>query len=379
MYNGTAETSTASVAVAATATAAENGATIDISPASPVDLTAGEKTLITITVTAEDGTTTSEYTVNVYRQRAELSEDATLSTLSVSGGAISPAFTSDRMEYNARVGSDVEKVTLDYTPTDNMGGVSSEVSATESDGSTECVGGGTTTCDVDGMEVTLDGSGSKTIISLVVTPESGEEGDAETYMITVYRERRNLETEARLSASGFTITDAVPADTDDVGTWNLIDDPNLDVGYRVRSVVVTATPMDSAGGAVATITTPPDKDPTTAMHEIELTAGAETMIMVEVQAEDPAAPTRTYTASVYRQNLIRSDDATLSSLMLSGVALMYKGRQRHGYDGLHVRCYGLHGEFGVGRDHPNRDGKPSWRTERTHRYLWHWRHRGYDG
>ena len=96
------------------------------------------------------------------------------------------------------------------------------------------------------------------------------------------------------------------------------------MGYRVRTVVVTATPMDSAGGAVATITAPPDKDPTTADHEIDLTAGAETVITVVVQAEDPAAPTQTYTASVYRQNLTRSDDATLSSLMLSGVTLMYK-------------------------------------------------------
>ena len=47
----------------------ENGATVDIDPASPVDLTAGETTPITITVTAEDGATTSEYMVNVYRQR----------------------------------------------------------------------------------------------------------------------------------------------------------------------------------------------------------------------------------------------------------------------------------------------------------------------
>ena len=30
---------------------------------------------------------------------------------------------SDRMDYNARVGSDVDKVTVSYTPTDNAGGV----------------------------------------------------------------------------------------------------------------------------------------------------------------------------------------------------------------------------------------------------------------
>ena len=72
------------------ATAEDNGATVDIDPASPVELTGGATTLITITVTAEDGATTSEYMVNVYRQREELSEDATLSALSVSDGALSP-------------------------------------------------------------------------------------------------------------------------------------------------------------------------------------------------------------------------------------------------------------------------------------------------
>ena len=297
-----------------------NGATVDIDPASPVDLTAGMTTTITITVTAEDGATTSEYIVNVYRQREELSEEATLSALNVSGGDLSPTFMSDRMDYKARVGSDVDKVTVSYTPTDNAGGVSVEVSATENDGTTCDT---TTTCDVDGMEVTLDGSGSQTIISLLVTPEAGADADPETYMVTVYRERRNLEPEAGLSA--LTITDINPADpAADPESWELIPNPGQDVGYRVRSVVVTATPMDSAGGAVATITAPPDNDPTTADHEIVLTAGAETVITVVVQAEDPAAPTQTYTASVYRQNLTRSDDATLSSLMLSGVTLMYK-------------------------------------------------------
>ena len=275
MYNATAENSTGSVTVDATATAEANGATFAIDPESPVDLTAGMTTTITITVTAEDGATTSEYMVDVYRQRVELSEDATLSALSLSDGDPSPAFMSDRMEYDARVGSDVDKVTVSYTPTDNMGGVSVEVSATERNGMTEC--NGDNTCAVAGMEITLDGSGSETIISVEVTPESGDD-DIETYMVTVYRERRNLETEARLSA--FTITDDNPATDAPTQPLDLLDDPNRDrdVGYRVRSVLVTVTPMDSAGGAVATITAPPDNDPTTALYEINLTAGAETII-----------------------------------------------------------------------------------------------------
>ena len=45
--------------------------------------------------------------------------------------------------------------------------------------------------------------------------------------------------------------------------------------------------------------------------------------MVRVMPEDPAAQSKTYTANVYRKNVpgSESDDATLSSLMLSGGVL----------------------------------------------------------
>ena len=295
----------ASVTIVATPTRAARGATVDIDPDSPVDLTAGEKTSITITVTAEDGTTTDEHMVYVYRKRVESSEDATLSALSLSDGDLSPTFGSDRMEYDARVGSDVDKVTVFYTPADNAGGAMVAVTkATVEDAAIACPTIGV------GDEVGLGDRGTEIIINVCVTPEAGDGADnIENYAITVYRERRNLETDATLSASGFSIMDAsgAPIDVGSEGTCaaaagevpitcNLRDDANPDVGYRVRTVTVVATPTDSAGGAVATITAPPDKDPTTADHEIELTAGAETVITVVVQAEDPAAPTQTYTA-----------------------------------------------------------------------------------
>ena len=348
-FSAEAANDTTHVTVTAVPTADENGATAEISPddadtseegtGHQVALTAGMKTPITITVTAEDGTTTKTYMVDVYRQRLDLSEDATLSALSLSDGMLEPAFRSDRTEYDAKVGSDVSEVTVSHTPTDNMGGVSAEVSATEGDGTTDC--DGSATCDVEVMEVTLGGPGSETIISVAVTPENGAAADVETYMITVYRERRNLETintltEFRIidaNPSGDTYTDGIApngtvdhdndVNTDARNYWDVLesDDADRDVGYRVRTVIVSANPSDTAGGAVARITAPPDKDPTTAAHEIELMAGAETMITVVVMAEDPAAPPRTYTASVYRQNLSPSDDATLSSLMLSGVVL----------------------------------------------------------
>ena len=293
------------------------GATVEISPASPVDLTAGMATTITITVTAEDGVTTDEYTVNVYRKRADESDDATLSALSLSDGTLSPDFMSDRMEYTARVGNDVDKVTVSYTPTDNAGSVTVNVSITADDPTNGCA-------DDAGDEVDLT-AGSNTIISLCVTPEAGASPAAnlEVYQITVYRMRSNPSPETDLTT--FEITDASSAptttkfgtDTVAAGALTLSDGDAPDVGYRVRSVTVNA---DADVGAAVEIM-PEDSDNGMMGHQIVLAAGEETMISVTVTPEDPAADPRTYTANVYRQNVNLSDDATLSALMLSGVAL----------------------------------------------------------
>ena len=324
MYNVTVENDTSSVTVVATATREDKGATIDISPASPVDLAAGRKTMITITVTAEDGVTTDEYMVYVYRNRAlaDESDDATLSALSLSDGTLSPAFLSDRMEYTARVGNDVDKVTVSYTPTDNAGGVTVNVSsgATADDPTAGCA--------VDaGDEVDLLIAGSNTIISLCVTPEAGATPDTnlEVYQITVYRMRSNPSPDTDLET--FEITDASSAPTSTkfgtetaVGPLTLRDGDAPDVGYRVRSVTVN---VGADVGAVVEIM-PEDSDNGMMGHQIVLAAGEETMISVTVTPEDSAADPRTYTANVYRQNVNLSDDATLSSLILSGVTLMYK-------------------------------------------------------
>ena len=75
-------------------------------------------TTITITVTAEDRRATdTTWSMCTASARNLESEDATLSALSLSDGTLSPAFMSDRIEYTARVGNDVDKVTVSYTPT----------------------------------------------------------------------------------------------------------------------------------------------------------------------------------------------------------------------------------------------------------------------
>ena len=71
--------------------------------------------------------------VNVYRQRAELSDDATLSALRLSAGTLSPAFMSDTIEYKARVANAVDKVTVSRTLNDNAGGATAVVATSADD------------------------------------------------------------------------------------------------------------------------------------------------------------------------------------------------------------------------------------------------------
>ena len=283
-------------------------------------LTAGMNTTITVTVTAEDGVTTKDYTFTVYRQRADLAKDANLSALSLMDAdenaiTLSPAFMSSRVKYAARVGSDVDEITVSYTLSDDDGGVMVAVS-------NDAVATDAPACLADESDdVTLSGPGTETTISICVTSEagSGMADQIKAYEITVYRERGNLETDATLRM--FEITDASGAPPTTLGAVgvSLLEDSGPDVGYRIRTINVVVEPFDAFGAEY--IIEPVDAKPNTPAHEVNLTAGAEVTITVVVTAEDPAVPAETYTAKVYRQSLSKSKDATLSSLELSGIML----------------------------------------------------------
>ena len=89
------------------------------------------------------------------------------------------------------------------------------------------------------------------------------------------------------------------------------------VPHSVESTTVSATVNDPAASRVIT---PADADTATMGHQVNLTAGGDTVITVEVTAEDGVA-TRTYTVTVTRSASGLSTDATLSALSLSGVTL----------------------------------------------------------
>ena len=115
-----------------------------------VFLRKGALTTFTVRVVAEDPdpTATMTYTVEVYRNSdvtEELSDDADLTRLSLSAGALSPSFARDEQTYEATVGSDVDKITVSYRLSDTSGGADAEVAADS----------------IDGNEVTLAGDGGK--------------------------------------------------------------------------------------------------------------------------------------------------------------------------------------------------------------------------
>ena len=80
-----------------TLTPNDANATFAQSPDNPVALAEGAATTITVTVTAEDGTTTKEYTITVTRSPPGASTVATLSSLSLSGVTLNEVWASDNL------------------------------------------------------------------------------------------------------------------------------------------------------------------------------------------------------------------------------------------------------------------------------------------
>ena len=81
-----------------------------------VALAVGENS-VTVVVTAEDGATTQTYTVTVTRD-APLSNDATLSSLSLSDGTLDPTFMSGTQSYTASVANSVTSTMVTAETTD---------------------------------------------------------------------------------------------------------------------------------------------------------------------------------------------------------------------------------------------------------------------
>ena len=260
-----------------------------------VTLAAGNN-LITVEVTAEDGTTKKTYSVTVTRlvtsQQTEASTDATLSGLTLSGVDFG-TFAADTTSYTASVANSVSQTTV--TPTLN-----------DSDASYVIRLGGTE--DSDGTVSLAVGSN---IITVEVTAEDGT--TKKTYTVTVTRLVTSRQTEASTDAtlSGLTLSGI------DFGTFAAdTTSYTASVANNVSQTTVTPTPNDSDASYVIRLGGTEDSDGTVSL------AVGDNVVTVEVTAEDGTTK-KTYTLTVTRlvtsQQNEASTDATLSGLTLSGV------------------------------------------------------------
>jgi len=161
--------------ITVTPTRTESNATITVngiavtsgSASGAINLNVGSNT-ITVIVTAQDSTTKT-YTITVTRASPTLSSDATLSSLTISNGTLTPSFSSSTITYTDSVVNAISSVTV--TPT-----------RTESN-ATITVNGIAVTSGSASSAITLS-VGSNTI-TVIVTAQDGT--TTKTYTITVTR------------------------------------------------------------------------------------------------------------------------------------------------------------------------------------------------
>ena len=184
-YTGRVDNVADFVTVGTTLATGNRGAKVDTMPADrdslepgdQVYLAAGAHTVITVTVTAEDGSTNT-YTVTLYRKRASASTDATLSELSLSGAVLSPVFDPERHSYTATAAYSTDITTVTATASD----IGAMVTGIMTSPTNALVG--------MGPQVTLS-SRTVTVITVTVVSE-GDMPDTDdndgVYTIRVYRD-----------------------------------------------------------------------------------------------------------------------------------------------------------------------------------------------
>ena len=286
-----------------------------------VELRKGTETVISVPVTAEDGTSKT-YTVKLYRKATDQSDDATLSSLSLTGVPLSESFAPDKTTYTARVAENIDETTVMFAA-NHVGAVATVTAPADADD------------DADGIQVALV-RGVETTITVTVNSEeatapaaaavvtTGPGQNQKAYTITVYRSNISKSDDNNLIALELNYgvdngTNLFTTGGEGLGTFAAA---MKSYTGRIASdgpsvVTVVATKMDD--GAMVGDITPADVDADTSGHQVELRKGTETVISVPVTAEDGTS--KTYTVKLYRKATDQSDDATLSSLSLTGVSL----------------------------------------------------------
>ncbi len=275
----------------ATASVKVNGNTVVSGGASAAIALAVGANSVTAIVTAQDGTTTLTYTVNVTRAAAALSSNASLSALAISSGSLVPAFASATLVYSDSVANGVSAITV--TPT---------------------VADATATVKVNGNTV-ASGSASAAIalavganaITVLVTAQDGT--TTQTYTVNVNRAGA-LSNNASLSALTVSSGSLLPA----------FASATLSYADAVANAVTSITVTPTVAQANATIKVNGNTVASgSASAAIALAVGANTITIV-VTAQD-GATTQTYTVNVSRAGAL-SNNASLSALAISSGSLV---------------------------------------------------------
>lgn len=252
----------------ANASVTVNGVSVASGTASdPISLIEGANA-ISVVVTAEDGATTSSYSISVTREAA--SNDATLSGLSVSVGTLTPAFDSGGLSYDVTVSNATTSITI--TPT------TSNVYATVT---------------VDG-DSAVSGTASSAISLNVGSNPIQVQVTAENSAINIYTVNviREAPTSSDASLSGLTIS---AGSLDQIFQSSLLS-YTATVSFTVSSSTVTPTTSD-ANATVTVNGTPVISG--NASGSILLTVGDNT-IPVVVTAED-GTTIQTYSIVITRE------------------------------------------------------------------------------
>ena len=168
--------------------------------------------VVSITVTAQDATTSKTYRITVNRAA---SSNNNLSALNITPGPLDPVFAADRLDYTVNVAHTVTAVAISAMKADPnaviSGSVPNEGQAT----------------------IPLDGPGTSKVVSITVTAQDAT--TSKTYRITVNRAASNDSSLSALSV--------------DAGSLNPVLAPGIvnytvKVGLLVGSVTITATKTD---------------------------------------------------------------------------------------------------------------------------------------
>ena len=264
-----------------TSTVTVNGNTVSSGTASgAISLAVGD-TAIPVVVTAQDGTTQTTYTVTVTR----LSNDATLSNLTINPGTLTPPFASGTTGYAATVSNATTSIAVTPTTTDG--------SATVTVNGTAVTSGSPST--VNGLTV-----GPNTV-TVVVTAQDGT--TQTTYTVTVTRLSNNA-TLSNLTINPGTLTPPFASGTTGYAAT---------VSNATTSLTVTPTATDANATITVNNTVVASSN---ASGPIALNVG-NNVISVVVTAQD-GTTTDTYTISVSRAP---SSIVTLSNLTISSGTL----------------------------------------------------------